>query len=442
GPAAALRSAVLIPGGAAVRRLPGRTGLGRYRRLAPPDPRAGPHGPRGRRHRPGLRFRRRSAHRRRRPPGAPCRRHHRPVLRRRSGRPHRLVPTHSGRRPLMDKTRLLATVAAMTATAGLLAACAPGSGTPSESESTAVEPSDINTDLSSLGDITLTVWDQLVRGGQNEQIQRLNEAFMEKYPNIHIERVSQSFDDLETPLRGAITGNEAPDVVQANNGRGTMGAFVSAGLLRNLDPYAQAYGWGDRFSEDVLAVSRYSSDGVTFGEGNLYGLPQVGEIVGAYYSRSALEKVAGEDELLGGDFATFTDILARAKKEGLTPLQLATWKAGRRCTCSVRSRPSTCRPRRSAPWRWAMRERPGSATAISLPPSNWPTGPRRATSTKASTAPTTTPPGSTSPPGRACSSSPGPGWLRTCRRRWVMTSASSSRRPPRAICPPPVPPGF
>src|SRR5699024_1123055 len=123
----------------------------------------------------------------------------------------------------MDKTRLLATVAAVTATAGLLAACAPGSGTSSETESTAVEPSDINTDLSGLGDITLTVWDQLVRGGQDEQIQRLNEAFMDKYPNITIERVSQSFDDLETTLRGALTGNDAPDVVQANNGREPWG---------------------------------------------------------------------------------------------------------------------------------------------------------------------------------------------------------------------------
>src|SRR5699024_7276409 len=148
-------------------------------------------------------------------------------------------------------------------------------------------------------------------------MQRLNDAFEEAYPNITIERSSQSFDDLETTLRGALTGNEAPDVVQANNSRGTMGAFVSAGLLLDLDPYAEAYGWGDRFSEDVLAVSRYSEDGVTFGEGNLYGLPQVGEVVGAYYSRSALEKVADEDELLGGDFATFTDILARATKEGM-----------------------------------------------------------------------------------------------------------------------------
>lgn len=220
----------------------------------------------------------------------------------------------------MPKTRVLAAVAAAATAAGLLAACAPGSGTDSATNTT--ESSQVETDLSGLGDVTLTVWDQLVRGGQDAQIERLNDEFMDKYPNIEIDRVSQSFDDLETTLRGALTGNDAPDVVQANNGRGTMGAFVSADLLLNLDPYAQAYDWGERFSDDVLAVSRYSDDGVTFGDGNLYGLPQVGEIVGAYYSRSALEEVATEEELVDGDFATFTDILARAEQNGLTPIQL------------------------------------------------------------------------------------------------------------------------
>lgn len=222
----------------------------------------------------------------------------------------------------MITRRSLAAGAALATAAALLAACAPGSGSGGEETTTAADASDVSTDLASLGEVTLTVWDQEVRGGQDEQMTRLNQAFMDAYPNITIERNSQSFDDLETTLRGALTGNEAPDVVQANNGRGTMGAFVSAGLLLNLDPYAEAYGWGDRFSDDVLAVSRYSEDGVTFGEGNLYGLPQVGEIVGVFYSRSALEQVATEDELLSGDFDTFTDILGRAADAGLTPIQL------------------------------------------------------------------------------------------------------------------------
>ncbi|CAM3609096.1 extracellular solute-binding protein [Occultella aeris] len=209
---------------------------------------------------------------------------------------------------------------AVLAAGVLLAACAPGSG--SEDPPTS-EDREISTDLAALGDITLTVWDQETRGGQDEQMTQLNEAFMDAYPNITIDRLSQSFDDLETTLRGALTGDDAPDVVQANNSRGTMGAFVGADLLLDLTPYADAYGWTDRYSESVLAASTYSADGVTFGEGNIYGLPQVGEIVGIFYSRAALS-AAGIDEaaLTGGTWADFTAALASAQAAGQVPIQL------------------------------------------------------------------------------------------------------------------------
>ena len=112
-----------------------------------------------------------------------------------------------------------------------LAACAPGS-TGGEEGGTETEASDVETDVAAMGDVTLTVWDQEVRGGQDEQIEELNAAFMEQYPNVTIERDSRSFNDLRQTLRRAITGNAAPDVVQANNGRTDMGQFVQAGLLR------------------------------------------------------------------------------------------------------------------------------------------------------------------------------------------------------------------
>ncbi|WP_342741441.1 ABC transporter substrate-binding protein [Ruania alba] len=229
------------------------------------------------------------------------------------------------------RRRLLTATTVTLATALALAACAPGTGTGEEEPTGSGDTAEVSTDLASLGEVTLTVWDQETRGGQDEQMSQLNAAFEEAYPNITINRNSQSFDDLETTLRGALTGNDAPDVVQANNSRGTMGAFVSAGLLRDLGPYAEAYGWADRFSEDVLAVSSYSPDGVTFGSGSLYGLPQVGEVVGVFYSRSALEQVAGEDELLGADWEAFTGMLADAADAGLTPVQLGNiegWPAG------------------------------------------------------------------------------------------------------------------
>jgi len=207
-----------------------------------------------------------------------------------------------------------------------LAACAPGSGT-AEPDETEGGGGEISTDI---GDVeaTLTVWDQEVRGGQNEQIERLNEAFMEEHPGVTIDRVSQSFDDLATTLRLALTDDEAPDVVQANNGRNTMGAFVEAGQLLPLNEYADAYGWYDRYPESVLQYSTYSEDGTVFGEGNVYGLPQVGEVVGVFYSKSKLESLGLE---VPATWEEFDAALAAAKGAGEIPMQLGNieaWPAG------------------------------------------------------------------------------------------------------------------
>ena len=202
---------------------------------------------------------------------------------------------------------VLATVTAGASTAGASSAGStpPGGG--------------VVTDISGVGDVTLTVWDQEVRGGQNEQMEQLNTAFSEKYPNVTIERNSQSFDDLETTLRLALTDTDAPDVVQANNGRNMMGQFVATGLLRPLDDYAAAYGWTDRYSPTVLQYSTYSEDATIFGEGNLYGLPQVGEVVGVFYSKSKLAELGLE---VPANWPAFDEALAAAAGAGETPLLL------------------------------------------------------------------------------------------------------------------------
>jgi raffinose/stachyose/melibiose transport system substrate-binding protein len=206
-----------------------------------------------------------------------------------------------------------------------LTACAPGTG---QSSAPKPQSTEISTDISGVGEITLTVWDQEVRGAQNEQIEQLNAAFEKKYPNVTIDRVSQAFDDLNTTLRLALTDKDAPDVVQANNGRNTMGAFVAADQLRPLDDYADAYGWFDRYAESILQYSTYSDDATVFGEGDLYGLPQVGEVVGVFYSKSKLEGL-GVD--VPRDWAAFEKALAVAKAAGEIPIQLGNieqWPAG------------------------------------------------------------------------------------------------------------------
>ncbi len=219
------------------------------------------------------------------------------------------------------RNKLWLVAALSTAAALTIGGCAPGSSGESETPDSAPQTEAEGS--------TLTVWDQEVRGGQDEQMSRLNDAFEEEF-GVEITRVSQSFDDLATTLRGALTGADAPDVVQANNTRGDMGAFVSAGLLRDLSDYAAEYGWAQRYDEAVLAMSSYTADGQEFGTGNLYGLPQTGEVVGVFYSKSQAEEYGVDVEAME-TWEEFTASLSEISDAGGTPIVLGNldaWPAG------------------------------------------------------------------------------------------------------------------
>jgi raffinose/stachyose/melibiose transport system substrate-binding protein len=193
----------------------------------------------------------------------------------------------------------------------LLAACgAPGEDAPDEERG---QREEAKIDVSKVGPVTLTVWDQEVRGGQRRQIERLNAQFQAKYPNITIKRVARSTTDLNTTLKLAVSSDKAPDVVQANQGRQVMGTLVKGGLLVPIDDYAEAYGWADRYSPVLLDLNRFSDDGSVFGDGNLYGISQMGEIVGLYYNR---DKVSQPPRTL----AELEQQLAAAKQRGEAPI--------------------------------------------------------------------------------------------------------------------------
>jgi raffinose/stachyose/melibiose transport system substrate-binding protein len=201
--------------------------------------------------------------------------------------------------------------------AALAAGCGASPGANNDAGSKKATPSATaaaKPDISKLGPVTLTVWDQEVRGGQNKQMKQLIAEFQQKYPNVTIKRVAKSFDDLQTTLKLAVSGPKAPDVVEANQGRPIMGELVKAGMLRPLTDYAKVYGWEDRYSPLLLDLNKFSSDGKEFGSGDLYGLSQMGEIVGVYYNKKKVpQPPATLDE--------FEQQLAQAKSEGDVPIQ-------------------------------------------------------------------------------------------------------------------------
>lgn len=207
------------------------------------------------------------------------------------------------------------------AAAGALVLAA-GCGAPGSSSS-APKPSEkptgaISTNPAQAGKVTLRVWDQEVRGGQNAEITQLNKEFMAKYPNVKIERTAKSFADLKTTLKLALSGNNPPDVVEVNQGYPDMVSFVKAGMLVPLDSYASAYGWTSRYPSSLLALNRVSADASHFGEGKLYGLSQMGEYVGIYYNKDKLRSLGLKPPTTWSDF---TADLAKAKAAGELPIQ-------------------------------------------------------------------------------------------------------------------------
>lgn len=216
------------------------------------------------------------------------------------------------------RTRTLVPAALAAGLAVIAAGCVPGTDGSGAVEGGGAGGAGGVPDPSKAGNVTLTVWDQEVRGGQNAEIEQLNEEFEEKYPNVTIKRVSRSFDDLKTTLKLALSGNNPPDVVQANQGYADMVAFVQAGLLTPLDNYAGVYDWNTRYPSTLLNLNRVSADGSQFGTGRLYGVSQTGEFIGLYYNK---EKLADAGLEPPKTWKEFTDGLATLKDEGELPIQ-------------------------------------------------------------------------------------------------------------------------
>ncbi|HET7929606.1 MAG TPA: extracellular solute-binding protein, partial [Actinomycetota bacterium] len=204
-------------------------------------------------------------------------------------------------------------IAALAVAGSIAIACTPGGSTQEASP----PPPPAKTGVTETDPITLTVWDQ--ECCQVSKVwDRLNAEFEERYPNVTIKRVNRDFGELKALLRLAIAGPKGPDVVEVNQGWPDMGQLVKAGLLLPLDNYAEAYGWTDRVPENVLAVSRWSADGVQFGTGNLYGYTTFGEIVGVYYNKAMLADLG---LAVPTTFAEFEHALEVAKQAGEIPIQ-------------------------------------------------------------------------------------------------------------------------
>jgi raffinose/stachyose/melibiose transport system substrate-binding protein len=87
-----------------------------------------------------------------------------------------------------------------------------------------------------------------------------------------------------------------------------------------LDGYAKAYGWDTRFgSSAALNPLRWSSDGNQWGVGQLWGIAQKAEVVGAFYNKTTLKRLGLQ---VPTTFDQFQQSLAVAKSKGVPPIMV------------------------------------------------------------------------------------------------------------------------
>ena len=170
---------------------------------------------------------------------------------------------------------------------------------------------------------SLVVWDQYTDTGQPQVMQQLIKNFEKAHQGVTINETERTFDDLSMTLKLTVAAGNGPEVTQVNQGASDQGTMVKQHLLEPLDAYAKKYGWDKRQSASVLARSEWS-DKHQFGEGHLYGISGLGEMVGLFYNQKVLS-----DAGIAKPPANFDELLKDVdtlKAKGVTPFVIGTAK--------------------------------------------------------------------------------------------------------------------
>lgn len=143
-------------------------------------------------------------------------------------------------------------------------------------------------------------------------------GFEAQYPHIKVENTSMTLEEQtdKLPLDFA-TASSTPIVSQTNEGFGSMGRLVADNELLPLNAYDKLYGWSPKLGRLPIQTQSFSANGVQFGTGNLYGVPDNGAVVGVFYNKAVLASIGVKPPT---SWASFNKDLALVRKAGKVPL--------------------------------------------------------------------------------------------------------------------------
>ena len=173
----------------------------------------------------------------------------------------------------------------------------------------------------------LLVWDTLNAPPRSDIMESLAQEFSDANDGLTVTHRGWTTDELVDTLPRSVDSDQGPDVAQVNNGEALAGPMIRAGQLVSIQDYVAEYGWDQLMPEGLLARNRYTAEGETFGEGDLWGVSAEAEIVGFYYSKQIFED---NGLSVPTTFAEFETLLGGLREAGVEPLvfgNLDRWQA-------------------------------------------------------------------------------------------------------------------
>jgi raffinose/stachyose/melibiose transport system substrate-binding protein len=205
-------------------------------------------------------------------------------------------------------------IALAIGTSALLALSACSSGSPTGP----AEAIDVSTDLTS-EEITLTL-----AYTDDPPTTALIEGFEKLHPNITIDAQQTPFSDYVKSIKLVMASDTPPDLAQYNPG--AMRSLIPGGLVLDLTPWSDAYGWDTTFPQASLSVLSSDDEAKTYGTGGLYAVPGALSVLGLYYNTDKLAAAGVEMPLTTLD--AFSNALGAVAATGEQPISVAALEAG------------------------------------------------------------------------------------------------------------------
>ncbi|GIF22891.1 raffinose/stachyose/melibiose transport system substrate-binding protein [Actinoplanes tereljensis] len=139
----------------------------------------------------------------------------------------------------------------------------------------------------------------------------LSDEFTKQYPNVKWDIREDQFAVI-TQNAPRVLADDPPDLMRLPQ----VSELVKDGLLKNLDGYAQAFGW-DKWPASQLEQMRVSSTGQR-GDGPLYAMGLNFSMTGIFYNKKMAAQIGMTKP--PATLAELDDLLQKAKAAGLTPI--------------------------------------------------------------------------------------------------------------------------